>query len=94
MPAPPPAPPQNSFDIDCPTLLQTNRKPGPDMTLEVFCATYELDDAIRDRFKENRYKHARMLRYLTTKDMEGMKFWAGEIAEVRDAIDRWSAAVA
>ena len=60
------------------------------MTLEVFCATYQLNDAIRDRFKEHRYKHARMLRYLTIKDMEGMKFWAGEIAEVRDAIDRWS----
>jgi hypothetical protein len=84
--------PQKSFDIDCPTLLQTNRKAGSDMTLEVFCATYQLDDAIRDRFKENRYKHARMLRYLTTKDMEAMKFWAGEIAEVRDAIDRWSVA--
>ena len=60
------------------------------MTLEVFCATYQLDDAIRDRFKEHRYKHTRMLRYLTINDMEGMKFWAGEIAEVRDAIDRWS----
>ena len=81
---------QNSFDIDCPTLLQANRKPGSDMTLEVFCATYQLDDAIRDRFKEHRYKHARMLRYLTIKDMEWMKFWAGEIAEVQDAIDHWS----
>ena len=39
---------QNSFDIDCPTLLQANRKPGSDMTLEVFCATYQLNDAIRD----------------------------------------------
>ena len=85
-----PLPVQNNFDIDCPTLLQTNRKAGPDMTLEDFCTTYELDDAIKDRFKEHRYKHARMLRYLTTKDMEAMKFWAGEIAEVRDAIDRWS----
>ena len=81
---------QNSFDIDCPTLIQTNRKAGPDMTLEAFCATYELDDLIRDRFKEHRYKHARMLRYLTVKDMEAMKFLVGEIAEVRDAIDRWS----
>ena len=67
--------PQNNFDIGCPTLLQANRKAGSDMTLEVFCATYQLDDAIRDRFKEHRYKHARMLRYLTIKDMEGMKFW-------------------
>ena len=83
-------PPQNSFDIDCPTLLQTNQKAGPDMMLEVFCTTYAFDDAIRDRFKENHYKHARMLCYLTIKDMEAMKFWAGEIGEVRDAIDRWS----
>jgi hypothetical protein len=85
--------PQKSFDIDCPTMLQANRKPGLDMTLKAFCLTYELDDAIRDRFKEHRYKHARMFRFLTVKDMEMMKFLAGEIAEVRDAIDRWSGAV-
>ena len=54
---------------------------------------YELDDGIRDRFKENRYKHARMFRFLTIKDLESMRFMAGEIAEVRDAIDRWSAVV-
>ena len=60
------------------------------MTLEVFCRTYQLNDVIRECFKEHCYKHARMLRYLTIKDMEGMKFWAGEIAEVRDAIDHWS----
>lgn len=86
------APPPPHYDLDCPTLLQTNRKAGPDMTLEAFCVQYELDDGIKDRFKEHRYKHARMLRYLTIKDMEAMKFWAGEIAEVRDAIDRWSVA--
>ena len=49
---------QNNFDIDCPTLLQTNCKAGSDTTLEVFCMTYQLDDAIRDRFKEHCYKHA------------------------------------
>lgn len=81
---------QNNYDLDCPTLLQANQRAGPDMTLEAFCITYELDDRIKDRFKEHRYKHARMFRYLTMKDMETMKFWAGEIAEVRDAIDRWS----
>ena len=81
---------QNNYDLDCPTLLQANQRAGPDMTLEAFCITYELDDRIKDRFKEHRYKHARMFRYLTMKDMETMKFWAGEIAEVRDAIDHWS----
>jgi len=98
-PAEPLAPPvytaplsQKTFDIGCPTLLQNDRKIGLDMTLEAFCTTYDLDDAIRDRFKEHRYKHARMFRYLTMKDMEAMKFWAGEIAEVRDAIDKWSVA--
>ena len=52
------------------------------MTLEAFCVQYELDDGIKDRFKEHRYKHARMLRYLTIKDMEAMKFWAWEIADI------------
>lgn len=64
------------------------------MTLEDFCETYQLYDAIRDQFKEHHYKHARMLRYLTMKDMEGMKFWVGEIAEVQEVIDCWSVIVA
>ena len=81
---------QNSFDIDCPTLLQANWKPGSNMMLKVFCATYQLDDAIRDRFKEHCYKHARMLHYLTIKDMEGMKFGAGEITEVPSAKDHFT----
>ena len=80
----------NEYDLECPTILQINRKQGLDMTLDLFCAEYDLDDGIRDRFRENRYKHARMFRFLTIKDLETMKFWAGEIAEVRDAIDRWS----
>ena len=62
------------------------------MTLEAFCTKYELDNAIRDCFKEHQYKHAHMFCYLTMKDMEVMKFWAGEIAEVWDAIDSWSVA--
>ena len=53
---------------------------------------YDLDDAVKDRFKEHQYKHAWMFRYLTMKDMDAMKFWAGEIAQVQDAIDKWSVA--
>jgi len=82
----------NAYDLACPTLLQPNRKPGIDMSLEAFCKEYELDDGIRDRFQEHRYKHARIFRFLTINDMEKMMFMAGEIAEVRDAIDRWSVA--
>lgn len=86
----PPIPVQHHYDLTCPTLLQVNRRQGVDMPLDMFCQQYELDDGIRDRFKQHRYKHARMFRYLTVKDMENMVFMAGEIAEVRDAIDRWS----
>ena len=85
--------PPCDYDLSCPTLLQVNRKTGIDMALDAFCELYELDDGIRDRFREHRYKYARMFRFLTMKDMEAMAFKAGEIAEVRDAIDRWSAVV-
>ena len=91
--APPPvytAPLQNTYDLTCLTLLQVNQKPGIDMPLDDFCQQYDLDNGIKDRFKEHRYKHARMFRFLTVKDMEMMAFMAGEIAEVRDAIDWWS----
>jgi hypothetical protein len=89
----PPALNQNDYDLNCPTILQANRKAGVDMTLDQFCQQYELDDGIRDRFREHRYKHARMLRFLTVKDLDTMSFMAGEVAEVRDAIDRWSVVV-
>ena len=97
--APPPlytAPPtldQNNYDLNCPTLLQVNRQAGIDMPLDAFCEQYELDEGIRDRLREHRYKHARMLRFLTVKDLETMSFMAGEVAELRDAIDRWSVVV-
>ena len=81
-----------TYDLACLTLLQANRKPGIDMPLEAFCKEYELDEGIRDRFQEHRYKHTRSFRFLTVADMEKMMFMAGEIAEVRDAIDRWSVA--
>jgi hypothetical protein len=32
-----------------------------------------------------------MFHFLTIEDLETMAFMAGEIAEVRDAIDHWSA---
>jgi hypothetical protein len=89
----PPAPAQHDYDLTCLTLLQVNRKAGVDMPLDAFCELYELDDGIRNRFREHRYKHARMFRFLTVKDLEAMEFMAGEVAEVRDAIDRWSAVV-
>ena len=78
----PPAPALNAYNLACPTLLQVNRKAGIDLPLDAFCKHYELDDGIRDCFKEHRYKHAHMFHFLTIKDLETMMFMAGKIAEV------------
>ena len=85
--------PPHDYDLTCPTLLQVNGKTSIDMALNAFCELYKLDDGIRDCFQEHRYKYTQMFHFLMMKDMEAMAFKAGEIAEVWDAIDRWSAVV-
>ena len=92
-----PAPVQNPalghaqhIDINCPTILQANRVPGPDMILQDFCSQYGLQDNTLQRFLNNQYTHARMLRFITVGELKEMGFLLGEIAGVRDAIEQWS----
>ena len=88
--APAPAPSNNTYDLDCQTILQANSKPGPDMPMPQFCEQFELCAEAQEKFHANRYYHARMLRFLTVQDLTTMDFLLGEIAMVRDAVERWS----
>ena len=90
MPMPNAAAPQ--YDIQFPTLLQANRLPGPDMTITEFCAQNELGDGTLQKFNAHGYERARVLRFITLDDVTKMGLRLGEIAELRDAIDKWSVA--
>jgi hypothetical protein len=80
------------YDVQCPTLLQSDRLPGPDMTITDFCAQNELGDGTLQKFNAHGYERARVLRFITLDDVTKMGLRLGEIAELRDAIERWSVA--
>lgn len=71
-------------------LLLSSREIGPDMALDIFCASYDLSAGILDKLTSNDYTHARFLRYITIKDLEEMEFKKGQIAALRDAVEAWS----
>jgi hypothetical protein len=85
-----PVPKRDSYNLQCPTLLQANWKPGRDMVIVQFCVQYELGDGIQQKFVENSYTHAYMLRFMTVEELKDIKFRYGEIAALRDAVNQWS----
>ena len=90
LPVPVPALVPASYNLQHPTLLQHGRIAGPDMTIRDFCTLYDLTDVVHNKFTSNSYMHARMLRFLTVDETKEMNFLLGEIAALRDALDRWS----
>jgi hypothetical protein len=49
-----------------------------------------LGDNIHSKFINNAYKEARFLRFVTIAELKEMGFQLGEIAALRDAVERWS----
>jgi hypothetical protein len=88
VPAAPPAP--TAYDLQCPTLLHPSRSPGIDMPLTEFCMVYDLGPSLLEKFHDNSYKDARVLRFVTIAELKEMNFRLGEIAALRDAVERWS----
>ncbi|KAG1895219.1 uncharacterized protein F5891DRAFT_984425 [Suillus fuscotomentosus] len=76
--------------ISTSSLIPPLRKPGNDMSIVAFCALYQLDDSITTKFASHSFKEAHLLRYVTFSDLKEMEFKFGEIAALRDAVERWS----
>lgn len=72
------------------SLIPFSRKPGNDMSISAFCTYYNLDDSIAMKFNSHSFKKARLLRYVTFTDLKDMEFKFGEIAALRDAVEKWS----
>jgi hypothetical protein len=72
------------------SLIPPSCKPGEDMSIVAFCILYQLDDSIAMKFASHSFKEARLLRYVTFSDLKEMEFKFGEIAALRDAVERWS----
>ena len=88
----PRSPPRPTYDLKCPTLLPSNRSAGEDMPIADFCDAYDLVRPIQEKLVNNGYLHSRLLRFVAIEDLKEMKFLLGEVAALRDAVDRWSQA--
>ncbi|KAG2063051.1 hypothetical protein BDR04DRAFT_1164312 [Suillus decipiens] len=80
----------HSSDPSCTTLLHPSRARGKDIPLDEFCTEYDLGNDIHTKFIQNAYKEARFLRFVTIAELKEMGFRLGEIAALRDAVERWS----
>jgi hypothetical protein len=63
------------------------------MTITEFCTQYGLCESMAKKFNTHGYERARVLRFLTVDDANGIGLRLGELAELRDAIERWSVLV-
>lgn len=64
--------------------------PGPTLSMDTFCTTYELDEDICNRFKEHKFRRTHAFKYTEVAELKEMGFMAGEIAELRAAIGAWA----
>ncbi|KAF7969545.1 hypothetical protein HWV62_26945 [Athelia sp. TMB] len=78
---------------DQPLLTISNRL-GPDMTVSDFCKSYQLSATIEKKLTDEGYTHARMLRFATVRELKEMSFRNGEIACLKDAVERWCSEIA
>jgi hypothetical protein len=92
--APAPAPlaplPQPVITQKYSSLLPPSREPGIDMALSEFCTQYGLSNEILIKLTKNGYTRTRTLRFVQTDDLSAIGFMLGEVAEMKDAVERWA----
>ena len=71
-------------------LLDPSRSVGPEMSIAVFCNTYNLPPAILEKLTNNGYTHVSHLRFVSIADVDAMGFLQGERNGLRHAFGEWS----
>jgi hypothetical protein len=71
-------------------LIPSGHAMGPDMPIIHFCLAYQLDDSIAEKFMSHLLKEARLLHSVHFADLKEMGFKFGEVAALRDVIEKWS----
>ncbi|KAJ7300523.1 hypothetical protein DFH08DRAFT_979577 [Mycena albidolilacea] len=90
-PAPDPAPVAAAAPVHGPAMLiPSGCAAGPSLSVEDFCAQYDLDDEICARFRQHKFKKTNSFSYITLAQLTTMEFLAGEIAELQVAIAQWA----
>ncbi|KAJ7255577.1 hypothetical protein C8J57DRAFT_1345236 [Mycena rebaudengoi] len=91
-PAPPTAPIPHLVTLPAAQsmLLPPNMQVGERLPIPDFCQRYDLDDSIAHKLTTNGYKTAAVFYLIKLEDLPTMNFLPGEIAELRDAVQRWA----
>lgn len=63
------------------------------MTVTEFCTTYKLSPAVMEKFHQHAFENASHFCFITIPNLTEMGFLFGEIAALRDAAEKWSAAL-
>lgn len=71
-------------------LLPHDRIPGPRLSLTEFRTIYELTENVQTKLDENGYNGSHTFRFAELQDLKDAGLKAGEIAQMKDAIWRWS----
>ncbi|KAJ7613762.1 hypothetical protein DFH06DRAFT_1369381 [Mycena polygramma] len=74
-----------------PIQQPTHTRIAPQMTLELFCLRFNLNQSIYDKLKAYSVTGPQTLRHLKNNHLETANLNPAEIADVRDAQDRWNA---
>jgi hypothetical protein len=85
-----PAPALAAANPPVPMLIPAHLVPGPNLGIDDFHRTYDLDDDIRDRFKRQKFRFTDTFRYVELSDLNKMEFFPGEIAELKVTIAAWA----
>jgi len=84
--APPPAP-----LLEKPTgLIPPTLNEGPQMDVDMFCAVYELPDAVLWYFHENTITGTHAFSHITDTDLSWMGFKIGEVIDLKEAVKMWA----
>ncbi|KAF6749086.1 hypothetical protein DFP72DRAFT_819426, partial [Ephemerocybe angulata] len=89
-PGPAPALPMPVPAQDNDSLLPAGLVPGPTLTIAAFCEKYKLSDAICDRFTGECFTSTAGFRFTKVSELRAIGFKAGEVVEVRSAVEEWA----
>ena len=71
-------------------LIPADRVSGPELLLDNFCLKYGLTESVRNKLDENGYSGSHTFQYAEWSDLKDAGLKAGEVAQLKHAILKWS----
>jgi hypothetical protein len=72
------------------SVIPPGYSPGIRQSIADFCKTNDLADSILARFTEQKFTSTYAFRHMSVEDLKEVGFFAGEIADIREAVEVWA----